>query len=237
MLYKVEVFDRFENYYRGVVVARGIRNRAGDERLRKLLEEAVLLVRQRLDPEGYREEPRIRAWREAYRAFGVNPNKFPPSVEALVRQVLKGRDIRSVNPVVDIFNYISLKYLLPSGADDLKKVKGDLRLTYARGGEIFVPFDRDEVDPPKPGEVIYRDDEKVLCRCWNWRQGVHTKIEETTEEVAINVDGLPPLSPDEVWSITEETGRLVKEFCGGEVLCFLLYKERPEVEILREDKP
>lgn len=230
MLYRVEVFDCFGEYCRGIVIARGINNCEKHKELKKLLEEAVLSVRQRLDPEGYREEPRICAWREAYRAFEVNPNKFPPSVETLVRQVLRGRNIRSITPVVDVFNYISLKYLVPSGADDLGKVKGDLRLTYARGDEVFVPFDRDEVDPPKAGEVIYRDDEKVLCRCWNWRQGAHTKIEETTKEVAINVDGLPPVSPDEVRRITEEASQLIKEFCGGEIFCFWLSKERPEME-------
>lgn len=230
MLYRIEIFDRFGEYCRGVVIARGINSREKHKELQKLLEEAVLSVRQRLDPEGYRKEPRIHAWREAYKAFGVNANKFPPSVDALVRQVLKGRDARSINPVVDVFNYISLKYLVPSGADDLGKVKGDLCLTYAKGDELFVPFDRNEVDPPKPGEVIYRDDEKVLCRCWNWRQGAHTKIEATTKEVAINVDGLPPVSPDEVWRITQEVAQLIREFCGGEVFCFLLSKERPEAE-------
>jgi DNA/RNA-binding domain of Phe-tRNA-synthetase-like protein len=32
------------------------------------------------------------------------------------------------------------------------------------------------MDQPEPGEVIWRDDDGVTCRCWNWRQCVRTRI-------------------------------------------------------------
>lgn len=231
MRYRIEVFDRFSDYVRGVVIAEGIDNGDSPRGLRELLEEVQKELPGKVSPEGFREHPRIAAWREAYRAFGVNPNKFPPSVEALVRQVLKGRAIRSINPVVDLFNYLSLKYLVPAGADDLDKVVGDLRLCYARGDEVFVPFDRGgEVEHPKQGEVIYADEEKVLCRCWNWRQGYHTRLTPETRRVAINVDCLRPVSEGEAEAITRELAQLVEEFCGGRVRYFLLSATNPEIQ-------
>ena len=82
-----------------------------------------------------------------------------------------------------------------------------------------------------PGEVIYVDDNKVMCRRWNWRQGDQTKLTPATTNVAINVDCLPPVSKDEAKAITAELADLVREFCGGKVTYFLLDATQSEVEI------
>ena len=231
MRYGIEIFDRFPEYVRGVVVARDIENPEGQEELRDMLSEIQIQTRQKIGEQDYREHPHIANWREAYRRFGVNPNKHSPSVEALVRQVVKGRQLKSINAVVDIFNYISLKYLVPSGADDLHKVVGDLRLRYARGDEIFVPLNGQQVEHPRPGEVIYADDEKVLCRCWNWRQGDHTKLTPEAKWVAVNVDCLPPVTRERAEEITREVAELIRRFCGGEVNYYILDRENPQIEI------
>ncbi len=231
MRYRIEIFDHFPQYVRGVVIARDIENRQGQQELRDMLSKIQLQTRQKVSEQDYREHPQIANWREAYRRFGINPNKQSPSVEALVRQVVKGRELKSINAVVDIFNYISLKYLVPSGADDLHKVVGDLRLRYARGDEVFIPLNRQEVEHPKPGEVIYADDEKVLCRCWNWRQGDHTKLTPETKWVAVNVDCLPPVTKEKAEEITREVAELIRRFCGGDVNYYMLDRDNPEIGI------
>ena len=48
----------------------------------------------------------------------------------------------------------------------------------AAGDEEF-----DAGDPPAPGEIVWRDDLGVTCRAWNWRQGVRTRITETSTRV------------------------------------------------------
>ena len=69
-----------------------------------------------------------------------------------------------INTLVALFNYFSLKYVVPSGGDDLDQVKGDLRLTLAKGNERFTPFNAEEIEHPDPNEVIYVDDVSVMCR-------------------------------------------------------------------------
>ncbi len=49
---------------------------------------------------------------------------------------------------------------------------------------------------PEPGEVIWRDDDGVTCRCWNWRQCVRTRITHDTTRAMFILDGLPELGPD-----------------------------------------
>jgi len=121
--------------------------------------------------------------------------------------------------------------MVPSGGDDLAAVDGDLRLTLAKGDEPFTPLGTNTVESPSPGEVIYADNSKVLCRRWNWRQSEQTKLSPATTGAAINVDCLPPVSRGEAEAITAELAHLVQNFCGGEVKYFLLDTICNEVEI------
>ena len=48
----------------------------------------------------------------------------------------------------------------------------------------------EENDPPKLGEVIYRDDLGVICRRWNWREGERTKITKDTKNAVVVIESI-----------------------------------------------
>jgi DNA/RNA-binding domain of Phe-tRNA-synthetase-like protein len=52
------------------------------------------------------------------------------------------------------------------------------------------------IEHPEPGEVIWRDDDGVTCRCWNWRQCVRTRITHATTSAVFILDGLAELGRD-----------------------------------------
>jgi DNA/RNA-binding domain of Phe-tRNA-synthetase-like protein len=226
-----EVFAKFPNYIRGVVIARGVDNHGENKKLIEMLSEVVAKATQDESLQQIKSHPRIANWRQAYSDFGTNPNKFYCSIESLGRRARRGDQLPYINTLVALFNYFSLKHMVPSGGDDLHSADGDLHLTIAKGDEPFTPLNSDTVEYPPEGEVIYVDNSKVMCRCWNWRQGDHTKLLPETANVAINVDCLPPVAKGEAGAITEELAGLVKEFCGGEVKHLLLDAENNEREI------
>ena len=226
-----EVFAILPDYIRGVVVCKNIDNHGESERLTGLLRKVEQDATQNAALQEIKTHPKIASWRQAYTKFGVNPNKYYSSIESLCRRARRGDQLPYINTAVALFNYFSLKHIVPSGADDLAAVRGDLRLTIARGSEPFTPFNAEEIEHPSPGEVIYVDDVIVMCRCLNWRQGNQTKLTPETKNIAINVDCLPPVTKDEADTITSELAQLVKEFCGGEVKYGLLTPDRNEFEI------
>jgi DNA/RNA-binding domain of Phe-tRNA-synthetase-like protein len=226
-----EVLTKFPNYIRGVVVVRGGNNSGENEKLLQLLRQVEQAATRDESLQDIKNHPRIASWRQAYTDFGTNPNKFYSSIESLARRARRGDQLPYINTLVALFNYFSLKYMVPSGGDDLDRVNGDLRLTIASGNEPFTPFNSDVIEYPDSGEVIYVDNSIVMCRRWNWRQGDQTKLSPETTNVAINVDCLPPVLPDEAEAITAELASLVKEFCGGEVKYFLLDARQNEVEV------
>ena len=216
----------FPEYVRGVVSARHIDNSGEKAELVALLREVEHRATQDASLLEIKNHPRIANWRAAYTKFGTNPNKFYSSIESLCRRARRGDQLPYINTAVALFNYFSLKHIVPSGADDLTSVKGDLRLTIATGHENFTPFNAEEIEHPDPGEVIYVDDKYVMCRRWNWRQGFQTRLTPETRDLAINVDCLPPFSMDDARNLTSELADLVRRFCGGEVK-FGLINRRP----------
>jgi DNA/RNA-binding domain of Phe-tRNA-synthetase-like protein len=226
-----EVLAKFPQYVRGVVIARGVDNHGEKPRLIEMLSEVVAKATQDESLQEIKSHPQIASWRQAYTDFGTNPNKFYCSIESLGRRARRGDQLPYINTLVALFNYFSLKHMVPSGGDDLDSVDGDLRLTLAKGDEPFTSLNSDAIEYPPPGEVIYVDNSKVMCRRWNWRQGDQTKLTPDTTDVAINVDCLPPVSKEKARAITGELADLVKEFCGGEVKYSLLDASQNEAEI------
>jgi len=225
------VFDRFPGLAIGVVVATGIDNRPDDGRATALLREQTQRVRGAWSIERLDADPRIAAWRDAYRAFGAKPKKHRSSVENVIRMILDGAGVPSINPAVDVYNAISLKHAVPCGGDDLDRVAGDIRLTFATGDERFIPLNGTEAITPKPGEVIYRDDEDVLCRRWNWRECDKSKMTEDSTNLCLVVEGLPPISADDVGRIASELAEAMEACCGGRMAVYVLDLDTPAIEL------
>jgi DNA/RNA-binding domain of Phe-tRNA-synthetase-like protein len=121
----------------------------------------------------------LTSWQVAYFKFRAKPNRTPCSAQALRKRVLKEGRIPSINPLVDLYNAVSLRYAVPVGGENYDAYVGQPLLTIAEGTEPFDTLINGEpvVEHPTPGEVIWRDSVGVTCRRWNWRQGTRTRLE------------------------------------------------------------
>jgi DNA/RNA-binding domain of Phe-tRNA-synthetase-like protein len=140
------------------------------------------------------DHPHVEAWREAFRAFGAKPQRTRPSVDALLRRVPRG--LPRVDRLTDAYNAVSVRHAIPVGGEDVDRYRGPLRLVRATGDE---PFDtivdgQPAVERPSPGEVVWRDDEGVTCRRWNWRQCVRTRLGPATTRAVFILDALGPVT-------------------------------------------
>ncbi|MCE5255098.1 MAG: hypothetical protein LLG45_13005, partial [Actinomycetia bacterium] len=185
------------------------------------------------DPEKIAEEPRIKSWREAYRAFGAKPAEFRSSVEAMARRALRGDQLPSISALVDLGNVMSLRHLIPAGAHAIDLLNGDIELRFATGGEDFVAFGSEELEHPLPGEVIFVENgtNTVLTRRWTWRQGNHTLTLPETTAIEFNVDGLPPVTRGEIEAACAEVAELIQRFCGGTSRIDYLTAETPRISL------
>lgn len=75
--------------------------------------------------------------RRMYRNLGVDPTRYRPSSEALLRRAIKRNPMPQINAAVDAANFISLRFLLPLGLYDLDKVEGQIVLRKGFKDEIY----------------------------------------------------------------------------------------------------
>lgn len=140
-------------------------------------------------------ENHLAAWDEVFKAFGAKPKRTPCSASALRKRVMRDGSLPPLDPVVDVYNAISIRYAIPVGGENLAAYSGAPRLTLADGSEPFDTFKEGEpvVENPEPGEVIWRDDLGVTCRRWNWRQGVRTRLDSQAQSMWFILESLPSM--------------------------------------------
>jgi DNA/RNA-binding domain of Phe-tRNA-synthetase-like protein len=178
------------------------------------------------------ELPELAAWRAAYKAFGVKKTSYRCSVERLLKAVARGEGLPRVNTLVDLYNAVSVGHRLPVGADDLAAVMPPLAFRFARPGDSFVALGDPAAaeDPPKPGEVVYADLRKCLCRRWNWYQDARSAIRPETRSAVLTLQGLGP-SAERVEAATAELAALLEVHCGARCAWAVAEAARPRVEV------
>jgi DNA/RNA-binding domain of Phe-tRNA-synthetase-like protein len=153
------------------------------------------------------DHPHLLAWREAFRAFGAKPKRYQCSAEALIR---RADEFPRINRLVDLYNAVSVRWAVPVGGEDIDRVVGTVRLRFAGDDEVF-----DGGDPPKPGEVVWADDEGVTCRRWNWRQGVRTRLTESTSRAYFLFDALPSFDDASLVAAMDDLAARLRDACPG----------------------
>ncbi|TAK24296.1 MAG: tyrosine--tRNA ligase [Chloroflexota bacterium] len=172
-----------------LVVAEAIEDVGGSDAIRRMLDDAVAEVRARFDRGGIEHSTEVKAWHGALRALGVDPKSHPPSIETLVRRALAD-DAPRLGPLVDIANAVSLRYLLPVGAHDVDRLRGDFGVRLASGDEYFTGLGESGVVRVPAGEPVYADQREVRTRWWVGRQGDRGKVTAASKTVIFPIDSV-----------------------------------------------
>ncbi|HMM22621.1 MAG TPA: phenylalanine--tRNA ligase beta subunit-related protein [Selenomonadales bacterium] len=226
-----EVFERMGEVCFGVVYAKGINNRNPLPEIGARLADSITRVEGKFANEKVREAPEIAPYRDAFGKLGLNPNKFMSSIEAMASRVEKGKGLPRINPVVDLGNAVSLKYLVPIGAHDTDKATGDIQVRFSRRGDTFTPFGESEAETLDEGELIYSVGEKVKTRRWIWRQSEEGKITEESRSVFFPIDGFKDRNLERVIAARTELAELLEGLFACEVKVGLVDKDNRELDL------
>lgn len=213
-----EVRERWPGYRVLVIVAEGLdpaRFDASQEP--NPLSQAETWVREQGEMD-WAAHPHIAEWMAAYAAFGAKPKRTSPSVLALIKRA--GSGLPRIDPVTDLYNAISVTHVLPIGGENLAAYVSPPRLEIAKGAEPFDTIESGEptTDVALPGEVIWRDDEGVTCRRWNWRQCVRTRIDGETRTALFLLEALGAMSDDDLLAAGAELTAGLRMLCPDAVI-------------------
>ncbi|WEF30092.1 B3/4 domain-containing protein [Klebsiella aerogenes] len=159
----------------------------------------------------------LAAWATVFKTFGAKPKRTPCSAEALRKRVLRDGTMTALDPVVDLYNAVSLRYAIPVGGENIAAYHGVPRLVIADGSEVFDTMKEGvaAVESPEPGEVIWRDDSGVTCRRWNWRQGIRTRLNASDPQMWFILESLPEMPLDALHAAGQMLTRGLEQMMPG----------------------
>lgn len=226
-----DFFEIFPNAKFGILVCKGINNElVNDEVYQDLLQASMVDAKKYLTNPDFSKNEIIQVWRQAFQKFKTKKG-VRSSIEALMKRVNSGKDIGIINPLVDIYNSVSLSYGLPCGGEDIDTFVGNVRLTKAQGDESFLPLGADENVPPYEGEIVYKDDEGAICRCWNWREAKRTMLTENTVNAFMCIELLDESRTESLHSAIESLSDLIKKYLGGQIESYILDVNNRSIEL------
>ncbi|EOU2059111.1 TPA: B3/4 domain-containing protein [Clostridium perfringens] len=226
-----DFWELFPNAKIGIITCNGIDNTIKDENQYKdMISQGEKEALNHLPNEEFSSNEVIKVWRDAFKKFKTKKGARS-SIEALLKRVSTGKGLGTINPLVDIYNSISLKYAMPCGGEDMDKFIGDIRLTKATGDESFITLGSDKSEPPYEGEIVYKDDKGAICRCWNWRESVRTMLTEDTKNAFLCIELVDENREKEFENALKELSQLVEKNLGGKSEISILHINNKEAII------
>lgn len=140
-MYKISVsldFKKVCPQFLGAAILAEVDNTPTPEGLWNEINDSIAFLRKNFSPETIKERSGIAATRKAYRAAGKDPSRYRPACEQLARRVLQGKNLYSVDTIVDLGNLVSLSSGYSTGAIDADKIAGtEIELGIGREGEPY----------------------------------------------------------------------------------------------------
>lgn len=221
------IFEWFPGIRFVVAITHGVQNDCHNSGVDSALTDAWSQARsigfQYTNPQSH---PRVEVWGERMKSVGSSRKHFPSSIESILRRAMKAPEPFHINPIVDFYNSVSLRHIVPVGGFDIDQIK-DLQLRFSEPGDIFqeLSSESDTAVPVPAGEIVYADGSTVLTRHFVWRQSKIGAIHPNTQNVLLVSEILKEVENDVVSIVAEEFQKGMSELFSVDTQLFILDKE------------
>lgn len=225
-----EVFALNPQLHFGILIGKGLKNTESKSADTLRLRTAENFVRQIIPAEELRSHPIVQGYRNTMEKAGINPNKYPPSTEAMLKRVLKGVSLPDINALVDLCNAVSLENQISLGGHDLRDIHEDLAVCFTKGTERFLPFGAEENELVDAGELVFTSGAIVQTRKWVWRQSELGKMTLDTQDVFFQLVGFEDNIGSPLVKALDSLEELITERFGGQCQRFMVKQSNTDIE-------
>ena len=217
-----------------ILFANGIDNHDTDDNYderKKLLANATHEADKFLTNETFRLNPVVDQWRQAFQQFKKRKVRAH-QLRALLKRANQGRKFEPIEPLVDVYNSISLSYGVPVGIEDRNKIAGNLHLGVAKGGEAFRPVGAEEDEPALAGKLFIMTMKVLFVVVLNWREAQRTMLTEDSQNVVAVMEAINPEQIERANEAMEELSKLINQYFGVNTSqVYRLTKDQPVANV------
>lgn len=169
----------------GAILAE-VKNSATTPELWAEIERIANVLRNNYTTDTIKEQSGIAATREAYRRAGKDPSRYRPACEQLARRILQGKDLYSIDQLVDFGNLVSLYCGYSTAMLDAEKILGEnITLGIGTSGEPYEGIGRGVLNIENL--PVYRDEDGGFATPTS--DSVRTMISADTKHILLLING------------------------------------------------
>ena len=169
----------------GAILAE-VKNSATTPELWAEIERIANVLRNNYTTDTIKEQSGIAATREAYRRAGKDPSRYRPACEQLARRILQGKDLYSIDQLVDFGNLVSLYCGYSTAMLDAEKILGEnITLGIGTSGEPYEGIGRGVLNIENL--PVYRDEDGGFATPTS--DSVRTMISADTKRILLLING------------------------------------------------
>jgi DNA/RNA-binding domain of Phe-tRNA-synthetase-like protein len=143
----IQIAGEFQGAARiGVLQMDGLHVQQSPEDLKMMLNKLAEECAAKYKDQALGDIPTVRQIRAIFHRAGLDPTRYRPSSESLLRRAVKGKGLYFINSVVDLINYFSLKMLWPIGLYDADKLSPPITWRVGQVGESYEGIGRDRLN-------------------------------------------------------------------------------------------
>ena len=158
--------------------------------------------------------PEVKQYRAFFKLMGADPSSYRPAPEYLLRRALDDR-FPAISNLVDACLLATVEHWVMIGVYDADKVKGTAATTLATETEPFELIDGRKLSP-KLGEIVLRDDEKLLS-AYTLGDAKTALIRPETSNALIVLWSAPGVGKERVEAALASVTNYARRYCGGHV--------------------
>jgi len=147
MFETIRIAKEFEGAARiGILQMDGLRVQESPDELKAMLNGLADESARKYKDQALGEIATVQKIRAIFHRAGLDPTRYRPSSESLLRRAVKGKGLYFINSIVDLINYFSLKTLWPIGLYDADKLKPPITWRIGRESESCEGIGRDRLN-------------------------------------------------------------------------------------------
>lgn len=171
------------------------------------------------------ERPGIKEWRQLWKAFGADPNRYRHSAESLMRRIAKQNYLIPFHSAVDLNNFFSLQFEIPIGIYDTAKIQGPIEIAL---GDASTEYEGLNGRMNSLEHILHSKDELGAFGS-PFVDSKRTAVTEQTTD-AVQIFYLrPSLSESECKQLLESYGKMFTQISGGDYTATLLSEHNQKI--------
>ncbi|MBN3553323.1 hypothetical protein JYA63_03530 [Fictibacillus nanhaiensis] len=165
----------------------------------------------RLEEKNPADYPGVAEYRQVFKTLGMDPSRYRPASEALLRRVLSGKDLPPINSGVDVNNFFSIRFAIPIGLYNLDRIQGDVEIRMGGAEDSYEGLNGREMN--MEGKLLSRDDVGAFGS--PIVDSKRTMVDESVKNALHIVYLQPSMDKSEAHELLESMAKMFTQVNGG----------------------